>query len=296
MITHPLPIDGKTNLAGIFGYPVAHSLSPAMHNAAFAALGLNWVFLPLSVAPPDLPDALRGFRALGFRGASVTVPHKQTVMPLLDEITEEARAMGAVNAIIRWNDWLIGDNTDWRGFLIPLGEVGFDPSGQHCAVLGAGGAARAVVYALARSGAAMVTVLNRTVPRATALVRDLQTLFPTVALRARSLGALGELISDTSPAYRLVVNATSVGMWPETDRCPWPESIPIPGGAIVYDLVYYPLHTRLIQRAAEAGCRTITGLGMLVYQGATAFKMWTGREPPVEVMYDTVRELLCSDS
>jgi len=296
MIMHLLPIDGKTKLAGIFGYPVAHSLSPAIHNAAFATLGLNWVFLPLPVTPPELPHALRGFRALGFHGASVTVPHKKAVMPLLDEITDEARAMGAVNVIARDGNRLIGDNTDWQGFLVPLREIGFDPAGQHCAVLGAGGAARAVVYALARSGVASVTVFNRTASRAADLIRDLQALFPRVTLRARPPDAVEELISMVDCDCTLLVNATSVGMWPETERCPWPECIPMPGGAIVYDLVYNPLRTRLLQRAEEAGCRTIAGLGMLVHQGAAAFKLWTDREPPVQVMYDTARGLLCSDS
>lgn len=280
----------KMKLTAILGHPITHSLSPTMHTAAFAALDMDWVYVPVDVLPADLANAVRGLRALGFRGASVTVPHKQAMIPLLDEVTEAARTMGAVNTIVRRGDRLIGDNTDWQGFLVPLREAGFDLAGQRCAVLGAGGAARAVVYALGRAGATAITIFNRTVSRANDLIRDLQPAIPAVALRSRSLAATADLVAGSSPA--LVVNTTSVGMWPETDGCPWPADRPIPSETVVYDLVYNPLRTRLLRQAEEAGCRTIDGVRMLVHQGAIAFKMWTGREPPVEVMYDAVRNLL----
>ncbi len=277
-------------LAAILGHPVAHSLSPAMHNAAFAALDMDWAYMPVDVLPADLPGVVDRLRAFRWRGASVTVPHKQAVMPLLDEVTHEAEAVGAVNTIVRQRDRLVGENTDWQGFLVPLRESGFDISGQRCVVLGAGGAARAIVYALGRAGATTITVFNRTLSRANDLIHDLQPEIPAVTLRGRSLAAMANLVATSAPS--LVVNTTSVGMWPETNGCPWPDDLPIPSPAVVYDLVYNPLNTRLLQRAEEAGCRTVDGVGMLVHQGAVAFKMWTGREPPVEVMYEAVRSLL----
>ncbi len=277
---------------GILGHPLAHSLSPDMHNAAFAALGLDGRYLLLDVPPAGLAEAVRNVRVAGFCGASVTVPHKQAVMPLLDEITAEAKAIGAVNTIVRQDNRLIGDNTDWRGFLVPLREAGFDPAGRSCVVVGAGGAARAVVYALGRAGAASVHLFNRTSARAEALAHDLQPLFPKTVLHAHSIlaGAVRDALAHDTMV--LLVNATSVGMWPNVDASPWQDDLPIPAGATVYDLVYNPLQTKLLRQAEEAGCRTIHGEGMLVHQGAIAFELWTGRKAPLDVMFDTVRSLL----
>ncbi len=282
------PSAKKPILTGIFGHPLAHSLSPDMHNAAFTALGLNGDYRLLDVPPAGLAEAVNNLRVAGFSGASVTVPHKQGVMPLLDEITTEAQAIGAVNTIVRQNDRLIGDNTDWQGFLAPLREQRFDLAGRHCVVVGAGGAARAVVYALGRAGTASVTLFNRTASRAEALAHDMQPRFPKTVLRAQPM--LAAALAHEPPA--LLVNATSVGMWPNVDACPWPDDLPLPAGATVYDLVYNPLQTKLLRQAEEAGCRTIDGVGMLVHQGAIAFEMWTGRKAPLNVMFDTVRSLL----
>ena len=282
-------INGKTKLVGLIGWPVEHSLSPAMHNAAFAELDLNWCYVPLPVARGRLEEAVRGLVALGFAGANVTAPHKEAVMAHLDEVAPGARAIGAVNTIVVREGRTIGHNTDWRGFLAALREGGFSPEGKRAVVLGAGGAARAVVYALAHAGSE-VAILNRTPQRAEALVQALSFSFPSASLAAFPLTAkaLREQVAEAD----LLVNATPLGMWPEVDRSPWPEGLAFPGHLAVFDLVYNPPQTRLLQQAAAAGARAIGGLGMLVHQGAAAFRLWTGLEPPVEAMYEACRRAL----
>ena len=278
-------MDGTTRLVGIIGWPVAHSLSPAMHNAAFAALGLNWAYVPLPVPPGAVEDALRGLKALGFAGANVTIPHKEAVIPYLDEVTPAARAMGAVNTLlVRREDGtarLVGDNTDAIGFLEDLRAAGFDPAGRRCLVLGAGGGARAVVYALAQAGA-QVTLHNRTPRRAQALVQALTPHLPGVSLTALPAGT--RLTDLDLAAFDLLVNTTPVGMWPHPEASPWPEEAPLPPPLPVYDLVYRPAETRLLRQARRAGARAIGGLGMLLRQGAAAFILWTGEPAPLDVM------------
>lgn len=277
-----IEINGQTQLLGIIGWPVEHSLSPTMHNAAFAALGLNWVYLPLSVPPGRVEAALRGLLALGFRGANVTVPHKEAVMPHLGCITEVAQAIGAVNTLVVGEDGrLTGDNTDGAGFLAALREAGFEPQGCRALVLGAGGAARAVVYALATAGA-QVTVLNRTSSRAEALIQHLAPAVPPSSLSSQLLHR--EILAEEATHADLLVNATPVGMWPHGEGSPWPDDLPLPSHLTVFDLVYNPLETQLLRQARRVGARTIGGLGMLVHQGALAFELWTGRLPPLEVM------------
>jgi len=277
-----MPIDGQTRLLGIVGWPVEHTLSPAMHNSAFAALGLNSVYLALPVPPEKLEAALLGLAALGFRGANVTVPHKESVMQYLEETTPAAQAMGAVNTILVAEDGrMIGDNTDSAGFLAALHAARFDPRGRRVLVLGAGGAARAVVYALARSGA-RVTVLNRTLASAAALVLYLAPAVPAGSLSARPL--TNDFLAEEATQADLLVNATTVGMWPHDDSSLWPESLPLPSSLVVCDLVYRPRQTELLRQARQAGAMTIEGMEMLAHQGALAFEMWTGRPAPLEVM------------
>lgn len=283
-------INAETRLVGLLGWPVAHSVSPAMHNAAFAALGLNWLYLPLPVPGERLEDATRGLRGLGFAGANVTVPHKQAVTKYLDELSPEARAIGAVNTIVVREGRLIGYNTDAEGFLQALRQAGYEPAGRRAVVLGAGGAARAVVYALAYAGARVV-VLNRTPSRAQHLVRSLQPhLPPDVPVAASPLTAAD--LSAHLGEGQLLVNATSVGMAPYVLRTPLPGGVVIPKGLTVYDLVYNPAETTLLRQAREAGAQAIGGLGMLVHQGAEAFRLWTGVEPPVEVMRRAAEDAL----
>ncbi|MCK4449746.1 MAG: shikimate dehydrogenase [Anaerolineae bacterium] len=287
----PLNINGQTKLVGLIGYPVEHSLSPAMHNSAFAALDLNWCYVPLPVPPERLGEAVAGLRALGFVGANVTVPHKEAVMSYLDHVAPEAQAIGAVNTLVMREGRSIGHNTDWQGFLTALGEGGFDPQDKRAVVLGAGGAARAVVYALAQT-VAQVTVLNRTLARAQALVQDFSPLFPSLPLR--SLPLTLQTLEERAAEAHLLVNATPIGTWPEVDKSIWPEDLAFPGHLTVFDLVYNPRQTKLLRQARAVGAKVIGGLGMLVHQGAAAFELWTGEKAPVETMYEAASRTLVS--
>jgi shikimate dehydrogenase len=252
-----------------------------MHNAAFCALGLDWEYLLLPVRSGNVAEAVRGLRGLGFVGANVTVPHKEAVMAALDEVTLEARAIGAVNTIVVRDGWLLGYNTDALGFLRALREAEFEPRGCKAVVLGAGGASRAVLYALL-SARAQVTLVNRTPATARMLAAEFGRLFRVEipVLAYSNVGALQSAIE----AADLLVNATSVGMHPNDTSNPLPEGITPPPSLTVYDLVYNPLETLLLTTAHRAGAQAIDGLGMLVHQGAAAFTLWTGQPAPLEVM------------
>jgi shikimate dehydrogenase len=280
--------DGHTQLVGLIGWPVEHSLSPAMHNAAFDALGLNWRYVPLPVPPGQVKTAVRGLAALGFRGANVTVPHKQAVMPVLDSIVPNARALGAVNTLVigrraDGTSTIGGYNTDDKGFVGALRQGGFEPEdGGNIVVVGAGGAARAVVFGLLWSGLGEIVVLNRTLERAQALISDL-SYHPPFAARLRALPLTPETLVESARAADLLVNATTLGMWPHVEGSIWPADVPLPAHLTVFDLVYNPLETRLLRQARESGARAVDGLGMLVRQGAIAFEMWTGEGPVDEI-------------
>lgn len=261
---------GTTSLAAVIGSPVRHSRSPAIHNAAFRALGLDWTYLAFEVADGAAAGAIAAMRSLDIRGLSVTMPHKAAVAQLVDELTDDAARLDAVNCV-RWRDGtLVGDNTDGPGFLASLDDAGVDVAGRRCVVLGAGGAARAVVLALARAGADEVAVVNRTPDKA----RDAAAL-------AGAGGRVG-VASDVATAD-LVVNATSIGMG--DDRLPLDPDL-LREGVAVADLVYQPLTTPLLAAARGRGAAAIDGLGMLVHQAAIASESWTGRAPPVAVMRD----------
>ncbi len=281
-------IDGHTRLVGLLGYPIEHTRSPRMHNAAFDALGLNYCYLPLPVAPADIAAAMSGLVALGFVGVNVTVPHKQAVIAHLDELSDEARAIGAVNTIVFADGRRIGYNTDCIGFLRAMTDRGLSVDGGHALVLGAGGAARAVVYTLLQAGAA-VTVLNRTEEKATSLADDLRShISGSMAAMIQSGPLSTERIASLAPAVDLIVNATSVGMGPHLESTPWPKEVAFPAQAVAYDLIYSgagcATPTAFLRAAQAAGAQTLDGLQMLVYQGAVAFEKWTGRTAPVEVM------------
>jgi shikimate dehydrogenase len=272
------------NKVGVIGWPVTHSISPAMHNAAFQALGLKDWSYELVPLPPDI--VRQGLKTLrdegGFIGLNVTVPLKQAVMPYVKP-DARARAIGAVNTIdFRDNT---GTNTDVVGFIEDLQAHGVAFSGARVIVLGAGGAARAAVYGLSLAGA-RVTVVNRTSEKAQVMLADL----------ALSSGVMNADVQPLEAALEggvsLIVNCTSLGMWPKVDESPWPEDVPFPAGAVVYDMVYRPERTKLIEQAEAAGCRAIGGLGMLVRQGAAAFTIWTRRPAPVEIMFEAARDAL----
>ena len=285
-------ISGTTRLLGLIGWPVEHSFSPAMHNAAAAALGLDVVYVTLPVPPGHVKAAVRGLPALGFLGANVTVPHKQAVIPFLDEARPAARAIGAVNTIKvaagNGAPSLVGHNTDAAGFMADLAQHAVEVAGRRCLVLGAGGAARAVVYGLAQAGG-RVHVLARRPQQARRLVADLRPHLPAAELAARPWGAIGAVAAEAdAEAPALIVNATPVGMAPRTDATPWPDDVPFPAGAFVYDLIYNPRATRLVQEARAAGRRASGGLGMLLQQGALAFEIWLGVRPDVTVMAEAI--------
>ncbi len=258
---------------GIIGYPVGHSLSPAMHNAALRALGLEGVYGAFEVHPEDLPAAVAGIRALGIGVVSVTVPHKETILPYLDELDPVAREIGAVNTVLNLGGRLKGTNTDWLGVRRSLEEAGVELRGRKAVVIGAGGAARAVVYALRRMGAE-VAIYNRTPEKARRL--------------ARELGGRGYPLEEVSEASgELIVQTTSVGL--ESWESPVPEEV-FSRFRVAMDIVYRPLRTRFLSQAEAAGCRIIDGLRMLVHQGAEQFRLFTGREAPVEIMYQAALE------
>src|SRR5260370_21688070 len=253
-----------------------------MHNAGFSYVGLNWRYVRLPVRTEHLAVAIRGMAALGFRGANVTVPHKVDVIPLLDNITEAVTVVGAVNTIRvdRNTGRLEGMNTDMGGFLTDLAanRVGIGKD-SRIVVLGAGGAARAVCAGLVRSGA-QVTVVNRTPERAQSIVAFMRSSWAHENIEAVPLDSLASVARTAT----LIVNTTSLGLWPDADATPWPAAVPFPAGATVYDTVYRPLKTRLMREAEAAGLRTVGGIGMLVYQGAAAYEVWTGRKAPTDVM------------
>ncbi len=275
-------ITAKTQLVGLIGWPVAHSLSPVMHNAAFQALGLPWCYVPLPVRPGQVEAAVRGLAALGFRGANVTTPHKQALLPMLHSIAPSAQMLGAVNTLVIGRDAsgaaiVGGYNTDDKGFVRALREGEFEPEdGGTAVVVGAGGAARAVVSGLLWSGIGEILVLNRSLERAQALVADLGR-HPPCACRLHALPLTAETLVESARAARLLVHATTVGMWPHVDDLVWPEGAALPAQLTVFDLVYHPLETSLLRQARRSGARTIDGLGMLVWQGVLSFDLWTNQ-------------------
>lgn len=283
-------ITGKTRLVGLLGWPVAHSKSPLIHNAAFAALGLDWLYVPLPAPPARLAEAVRGLAALGFAGANVTIPHKEAILPLLDRLDPEAELSGAVNTIVVEGSGLVGYATDGAGFVESLREAtGRDPAGMTVLLLGAGGAARGVAAGLARAGAARLLIANRTVPRALALARGLAArLGPASAAAPRVEGLALEpaALAPHLPAVDLVIQATAVGMagGPDPAGAPPLDLARLRAGVVVADLVYAPAVSPFLAAAAAAGHETLGGLGMLLHQGALAFERWTGRAAPLAAM------------
>ena len=257
-----------------------------MQEAAFAELGLQWRYLTIEVKPEALPDAVKGLRAMNFQGINLTIPHKVAVMSLLDGISPDAAQIGAVNTVRRAGDRLIGENTDGKGFLRGVREeAGIDPRGSHVVVLGAGGAARAITVELALAGAAQLTVVNRSVERGKALVADLKARTGTATrfepwLKTYSVGREADIL----------VNATSIGLFPDVDATPDVDLAAVRPDLLVCDVVPNPPETRLVQAARGLGLKTLTGLPMLVYQGAIGFEMWTGRQAPEAVMKRALEE------
>lgn len=276
-------ISGKTTVVGLIGWPVSHSHSPAMHNAAAQALGLDLVYVALPVTPERVSTAVAGLPALGIRGVNVTVPHKQAVLPLLDELDTAVSLIGAVNTIVidPETGQLHGHNTDWRGFLADLASHQIEVQGRGSFILGAGGSARAIAYALATAGG-RVHILARRPSQAQEIAHALGPHFPHEHLSYHDLRELPQLVAQW-PAP-LVINTTPLGMVPDIDRSVWPDNLPFPADGVAYDLVYNPATTRFMRQAEARGAQAVNGLGMLLHQGALAFELWTGRKPDTAVM------------
>lgn len=275
------PITGATTLVGIIGHPVRHSRSPQMHNAAFAALGLDWAYVPFPVPPERLSGAVHGLRDLGVRGFNVTIPHKEAVLPLLDELSPQARAIGAVNTVVIDGGRMTGHNTDGEGFSRALHEAHRFKAGRSRAlILGAGGSARAVCDQLAREGIAGLRICGRSEDRAEALAADIRRHHPECDVKTLPWSPLDHRCGINWA--ELIVNTTPVGMKPG-DGSPI-DTNGISPGHIIVDLIYAPPVTPLLETCQALRARCLNGLGMLLHQGAAAFTLWTGKEPPLDVM------------
>ena len=276
-------VSGKTRLLGVIGHPISHTLSPRMHNAAFAASGSDYVYVAMDVEPQDLPAAVAGLEALGFCGFNVTTPHKEAILPLLDELDEAALVSGAVNTVLVSSDGLRGTNTDGSGFVEAGGGFGVSFEGARVLLIGAGGAATAIAAAVLGAGARGVRVLNRTNSRAEKLRDRMRAAYPEAGLSVHAGGHPEEAVSGAD----VIVNATYLGM-KEWDPLPIPAELLRPG-MVVCDVVYRPGgETKLVRRAKERGLRVIPGERMLLYQGVQAQRIWTGKEPDVGAMSDAL--------
>ena len=270
----------RKELTGVFGYPVDENPTVVMIEAGFAALNLPWRYLNLKVPPKDLAAAVTGLRAMGFRGINLTIPHKCEVIKHLDEVADDARIMGAVNTVYVQDGRLIGANTDGKGFLRALNDdARLNPAGKKFVVLGAGGAARAITVELALAGAAEITIVNRNEARGWELVALLLNHTPVRATYQPWTDHLA-----IPEGTDVLVNATSIGLCPDVHDMPSLNYATIKPGMVVCDVIPNPPQTRFLDAAKERGAITLDGLGMLVYQGAIAFKLWTGMEAPVDVM------------
>lgn len=280
-------ITGKTENLGVIGWPIAHSLSPAMQNAALRQAGLDYSYIAMPVAPECLEEAVKGLKSLGFRGFNVTIPHKTAILPMLDEIDEDAAMVGAVNTVVREGSRLTGYNTDVTGFVGALRDKGFDLRGRRAVLLGAGGAARAVVWGLLKEGVAAVSLGVRNVAKAQALVERFQDRQPVTAFDWQSDAFRRELA-----AADLLVNTTPLGMYPRVGECPPVDWSCLGREVLVYDIIYTPGQTRLLQTAAERGLPVLNGVPMLVGQGAAALRLWTGRDADQTVMRQALEKAL----
>lgn len=289
-------IDGTTKLLGVLGWPVEHSMSPVMHNAAIQAAGLNACYVPLPCPPEALGDVIAGLRGMGFLGANVTIPHKQAVIEHIDGLSEESRFTGSVNTLYWEGDRLMGTTTDAPGAVLNLRHAGIELEGKRVTILGTGGAARALAFVLARGHCAgasggretfqlpEITILGRDLGKAHRLVQDIADgSAPGTAVHSGLLADFAGLGSGAD----LIINCTSVGMAPDVLGCPIDAALLEPPH-VVYDIVYQPRETVLLREAKRKGCRTVEGIGMLVHQGAASFRTWFGREPDTEVMFSAL--------
>jgi shikimate dehydrogenase len=274
------------NILGLIGWPISHSLSPAMHNAALKAVGLSsWSYVGLPVEPEQIKEAVFGLRALGFRGANVTVPHKEAVLAFLDNLSPTAQAIGAVNTIIIEDNRLLGDNTDAPGFINDLREKGLKPEELSVAVLGAGGSARAIIHALISINCPKILILNRSKEKADNLITNFNN--PKLSSLDFSRDSIKRAASCD-----LIINCTSLGLKAGSEKLPWDKDVSFSKGQCVYDVIYNPAKSQLLAKAEAEDARIINGLGMLVQQAALSFSMWTGINAPISIMKTVAEQAL----
>ncbi len=285
-----MEISGETGLTGLIGTPITHSISPKMFNRAYEALGIDCVYLSLDTQGADLPTVVNGLRAIGIRGFNVTMPYKEAIVPLLDELSDASRLCRSVNTVTLTDGRLIGHTTDGIGFLDSMRDYGYDLTGKKISLLGAGGAAKSILAAAALDGVAAVDLFRR---------RREPVFSETEALAARIADATGCAIrvldfADTDTMQKsfaestVLVNATNVGMTPNEEGCPLTDASLLPPELLVYDIIYKPRTTKLLTMAREAGCRAVNGLSMILFQGAASFECWTGQKMPVALIRDEV--------
>ncbi len=276
-----LQISTNTKIAALIGWPLGHSASAQMHNEAYAAMGLDAIYLPLPVAPENLETAVKGMETFGFMGCNVTIPHKMAVKEMMDELDPSAAESGAVNTVLFKEGRKIGYNTDGTGFVRALRERGgFEPKDKTCLVVGAGGASHGVSSALALAGTKKFIIANRSVDKAEAMAEDMNALRPGIAT---ATGIDNACIAKALEEADFVVHGTKLGMHPNDNTVAIDTSL-LSSRHFVCDIVYNPRETRLLREAAAKGCGTLDGTWMLVYQGAEAIRIWTGLEPPIDVM------------
>jgi shikimate dehydrogenase len=280
-------ISGATKNLGVIGWPIVHSLSPAMQEAAIRAAGVDYAYIAMPVRPEELPKAVEGLRSLGFRGFNVTIPHKTAVIDCIDEIDEDARRIGAVNTVVNENGKLLGRNTDVLGFLQGLARCGVAIRNHNAVILGAGGAARAVVWGLIREKAAKITVGVRDAEKAKAALADFSQL-ADIEVCSWSEGRFETALGEAD----ILVNTTPLGMTPKIDEAPPVDWNHVRPEAFVYDIIYTPERTRFLREAEARGHRVLNGASMLVGQGAEAFTMWTGIRPDEAVMEKALMDSL----
>ena len=278
-------IKGSTNIVGLIGHPVEHSFSPPMHNAAFQKLGMDWAYVAFDVKPNDLPSAIEGAKSLNIKGFNVTIPHKIEVMQQLNDLDEVAGLIGAVNTIDFKN--LKGYNTDGIGAVRAIEEVS-SIKNKNVVVAGAGGASRAISFYLAKFGASSITILNRNVNRAQNLADDVLKSDLIGDVGSDSISEINKYLSNAD----ILVDTTPLGMDPHIDDAPIAKAEDMHDNLVVFDAVYNPHETVLIKEAIKAGAKSVYGIKMLLYQGAESFKIWTGRDAPIDVMENALNQFL----
>ena len=276
----------RAELVGVFGDPVEGNPTGVLEEAGFAAAGLNWRYLTIKVLPDELDDAMAGLRAFHMRGVNLTMPHKITVLPYLDDLSEAAALIGAVTTVVvREDGSLFGENTDGKGFVEALPHAGEELTGRHVVILGAGGAARAIAVECALAGAAKMTIINRTVEKA----EELSNLI-NEKTQTQAAAAPWNAKQPIPEGADILINATSIGLKPDENQKPDIDYATIHPGMVVVDVVFNPVFTLFLQEAQKQGAKTVTGLGMLACQGARNFTLWTGVPAPLEVMEEKLRE------